>query len=279
MKIYIPNSSKQSLGGGWTWIRNFKKGCGSAVEFVDKWQDCDIYLIMSVTTTDKNELKEAKEAGKKIVLRVDNIPKKSRNKRQDPPARITEFGEMANLVIFQSEWAKEYAGWLIKYQYNRKVIYNGVDLSTFHKPEHPPVGNKFLFVHYNRDDCKRYHEAFYTYHMWFREHRDSELTIVGRFSPDVVENNFDFFGREKVNYLGVIDDPKRMATVMRAHHALLFPSFGDACPQTVIEALGCGLSIIGVNEVGGTKELLDLPYEDLSCNRMANEYINEFQKL
>ncbi len=46
MKIYIPNNSKQSLGGGWTFIRNLQAGIDA--DFVNNWREADLILIMGL---------------------------------------------------------------------------------------------------------------------------------------------------------------------------------------------------------------------------------------
>ena len=105
VKIFVPNISNTSIGGGFTFKTNFVKALNGKVQFVDRWQDCDVVFVFSITTIDKGELHEAIRAGKKLVLRVDNIPRKSRNKRQSPAERLAEFGKLG-MVIYQSEWAK-----------------------------------------------------------------------------------------------------------------------------------------------------------------------------
>jgi len=37
MKIYLANESKQTKGGGWTFISNLQKGLQGKVEFVDNF--------------------------------------------------------------------------------------------------------------------------------------------------------------------------------------------------------------------------------------------------
>lgn len=69
IKIYTPNISNTAIGGGFTFLRNFKKGLEDKVQFVDKWQDCDIIFVFGITTMDKSEVIESVRAGKKLVLR------------------------------------------------------------------------------------------------------------------------------------------------------------------------------------------------------------------
>jgi len=74
MKIYIPNlqDSLNKIGGGFTFLKNLYKGLNGKVQFVNNWIDCDIIFIFGITTINKGEVYNAINAGKKLVLRVDN---------------------------------------------------------------------------------------------------------------------------------------------------------------------------------------------------------------
>jgi glycosyltransferase involved in cell wall biosynthesis len=281
MNIYIPNTSEQKIGGGFTFLNNFKAGMKKfyGCYFVNNWQNADLIFIFSVSTTDAGEIEDAAKAGKKIIFRVDNIPRKSRNKRGRVYDKIRRFGELANAIVYQSKWAMDYAGWLVGHPEKASIIYNGVDRDIFF----PGVKDihtgfiKYLFVHYNRDENKRFPEAAYLFHQAWRQNKKHELTIVGAFSPELVDAGFDFFAGEDVHYYPPVDDPKLLAQIYREHDVLLFPAFADACSNTVLEALACGLKVAGVNPVGGTVELLNLP--DISLERMCREYDNLIKKI
>lgn len=276
MIIYIPNTSDQTIGGGWTFLRNIKRALGDRVQWAHNWQEADLILIASASMTDANEIEEAAKAGKPIVFRVDNIPRKSRNRRGRIYDKMKRFGQLAEHVIYQSEWAKMYAGWLVNQEEKSSVIYNGVDTNVFHKTDEPAIEkNRYLFVHYNRDENKRFPEAFYHFHMAWRNNPDATLTIVGNFSPEMIDANFDFFGDEQIEYIPPISDMHVLADIYREHDILLFPAFMDAAPNTVLEARASGLEIQCINEVGGTKELLN-PELDISLERMGNEYFAIF---
>jgi len=276
MKIYNPNISKQTLGGGHTFRRNLEKALSGKVEFVNTWPECDIFLISSVTIVDKGEVHEAKKAGKKIVLRVDNMPRKSRNSRMSPAERMKEFAEMADAVIYQSKWALKWIGsYLGQHGF---IIRNGVDTDIFY-----PLGikeekdyKKFLMIQYNRDENKRMTEAFDMFSKEWMEDSNNQLEIVGNFSPELVGANFDFFRGEGYNYWGVIEDRMQLANIMRSCDILLYPSYSDACPNTVIEAKSCGMKVwhhghAGVGEAASI--------EDPSLKRMGNEYLELFNKI
>ncbi len=279
MKVYIPNTSKQSIGGGWTFLRNFKKG--SDFEFVDSWDKADIVLITGATMTDRNEMMDAKRDGKKIVFRVDNIPRDSRN-RGTAFSRMLDFAKMADHIIFQSKWAEDYAGWWfvdngVDITNRSDIVYNGVDEKAFYEVETQRKKGRHAFVQYNRDENKRMTEAFYLFHQAFRKDKSVELFVVGRVSPELVEYNFDFFAGENVSYIGVIDDPKQLGDIYRTCEYLLFPAFADASPNTVMEAMACGVKVVGVNETGGTVELMDI--KGRSIEDMCNDYKVIFEKL
>ena len=113
-------------------MRNITKGLADRVVFVDNLIDCDILFIASPMAVDKEEVFLAKRSGKKIVLRVDNIPRKSRNKRSTPHERMKDYATLADIVIYQSEWARDYCYPLCGMG---TVIYNGVDGSIFYPPK------------------------------------------------------------------------------------------------------------------------------------------------
>lgn len=281
MKIYHPNNSQQIIGGGWTFLKNFKKALiPLGYSFVDNWQEADIFFIGSVSMADAGEIEEANSAGKKIYFRIDNIPRKSRNKRGRVYDKMRRFSELSKNIIFQSKWAAFYAGWLTNNLKKSIIIYNGVDLNVFYPDKTKTIFNdkfkKFLFIQYNRDENKRFPEACYYFHLAWRNNKKHCLTLVGNFSPELIDAKFDFFAGEEIYYIPPIENEKILAQVYREHDVLLFPAFMDACPNTVLEARACGLEIACVNEIGGTKELLD-PNLDISLERMGREYDNLFK--
>lgn len=287
MKIYIPNISDQGIGGGWTFLRNLRHGLGDKVEFVDRWQDCDIYFIVSVTMTDRGELEEAYKAGKLIVFRVDNVPKKSRNKRSRVYDNMRRFSEVAQMVVYQSEWAQSYASALIHADTPAMVIINGVDKEIFRRGPEPEdesfvPGSRYLYVQYNRDENKRFPEAAYYFHKIHRNEPRAKLTIVGNFSPENFNEDgsphFDFFDKEQISFIPPVASPEAMSSIYQDHDILLFPAFADAAPNTVLEARACGLQVQLVNPVGGTKEMLE-PELDISLERMCAEYLGLFSLL
>jgi len=279
MRVYIANQSKQKYGGGWTFIRNLVNGLSGKVEFIDDFSRADIIFIASSSMVDKTIIEEAKKMSKRIILRVDNIPRNSRN-RNTGTSRLKKYAELADRVIYQSEWAQWYVGHFIKRE--GQVIYNGVDTKIFKKDgfAHPKLKDEaYLFSQYNRDENKRYNEALYYFYMRYRENPNCELWMAGRYSPDVIKYNFDMFMDEPIEYLGVGEDLEVLAGWYRGADYLLAPYYNDACSNTILEARACGCKILTLlsGDTGGTPEILQL--EDISAKRMCEEYLILFKDL
>ena len=277
MKIYIPNISDQNVGGGWTFLRNLFNGLKDRVYFVNNVKDCDILMIAGITMTDKNDVYQAKIDNKKVVLRVDNVPRKSRNRRNTPHQRLKEFADLSDVVIYQSKWAKDYCFPLCG---DGTIIYNGVDRKYFYSDYTIQNKNRCLFVYHGKSELKCFWQAHYYFQMIARKNPDAEFWFINDFGKDfdeLINSNFDFWNNEKYQYLDKVETPEKMGDIMRQCKYLIFPSFADASPNTVLEARACGMDVLNVSDVGGTKELLEL--EDISLDRMCEEYFGIFKLL
>lgn len=277
MKIHILNESKQSLGGGWTFIRNFKAGLPKSEILVDDWRNADIVFIPSPTMTSRDTVIIIKGAGKKIVVRLDNIPRNSRN-RGAGTSRLYDITRMADKVIYQSLWARNYLMPFVDRW--GPVVYNGVDTTVFNndgeKDNFGPYDPIVLYSRYSRDETKGWERAWYEFQMIHRRQPKALFIIMGRFSEEVIKNKFDFYNHEKILYLDVIDNPEKIARVMRGCNILLAPYFNDCYSNTIQEALACGLEV-RVDMSGGTPELLKNGV--ITIEEMVTNYLKEFNEL
>ena len=281
-KVYISNVSRQSLGGGWSFLRSLRKGLKNKVEFVSGWENCDIVFAFSITTINKREVHDAINSGKKFVFRVDNLPRKSRNPRMSPVERLAEFGNRASAVIYQSKWCRKYAGYFIDSD-NEFIVYNGVDVQIFNTKNRRSDGKTYLYLNYNDNPNKRFYEALYWFDLAWRKNKKSHLIIVGNI-PEIYlrhpEYNWDLSAQAKVEYLGVLDEAEKVAEIMKKCDYLIFPSFAEAAPNTLIEAMACGVKPIHLCEEGGTMELYNLhkdkPY---TIEQMSNRYFDIFNRI
>jgi len=280
IKVFIPKIARENrIGGGWTFTYNLIRSLGDKIEFIDDFRKCDIYFIPGSTLALKDEVKEVKRLNKKIVLRIDNIPRNSRN-RNTGTSRLYSYAQMADTVVYQSEWAKDFIMPFIKK--DGVVIMNGVDTSVFN-----PDGDKikkdgspqFLYVRYNRDETKRWELAWYWFQKEYFRNPDAHLWIVGRFSPEQEEYNFDLFGgaEERYKFFGVIEDRKELAKIYRSADVLLCPYYNEACSNVVAEAMACGLSIRYADNSGGVEE--QVRNGVMSIKKMGEEYLKVFENV
>lgn len=279
MKIHLPNQSGQSLGGGFTFRRTFEKFLLRAGHESVKVEDADIVFVSGATMVTRDFVMEQKAKGKKIVLRVDNIPRNSRN-RNTGTSRLHDFAQAADLVIYQSQWAKDFISPFLRK--DGPVILNGADEDVFKPsgPNRPADGEpQYLYCQFNRDETKQWHVAWYDYIQIQRRHPKAHLWIAGNFSPELQQYKFDFFMGERVEYLGVISEPEEMAEIYRGTNRLLIPYYNDACSQTLIEARCCGVYIENANLTGGTPEIIASDVKDLTASAMTAKYITELSRL
>lgn len=255
MRVYLPKYEPTRQGGGWSWQRNFASGFT-----ISNSEEADIFLIAGASMLQRDEVLKAKEDGKKIVLRVDNFLKNSRN-RNTGMTRMKDFADWADLIIYQSEWARDFLKPFLGK--DGVVILNSVDEEIFN-----PQGradNKdpvYLYSRYNRDESKNWPIAQYWFQRIHQHNPKAQLLIAGNFSPELIENDFDFYAGEKIKYFGVLP-AQTMANIYRMADVFFYTYFNDACSNSLIESLMCGC----------------VPYtNDFLRQGSANEIINKFDK-
>lgn len=277
MNIFLPIDSQMKLGGGMTFRKNFTEiNLGQGNKIVENELEADHTLIVSSTLVGKEIVRNLK---KPFFLRIDNLPKESRN-RGTAITRLSEYALRAKGLIYQSKWAKEYVGWILNNYYGAKrpdrVIYNGINTAIYNNRGARHKKNIYIYSRFNRDETKAWDEARYIFHQAFRKDPSVELWIIGAFSPDNLEYKFDFVCGEKFKFFGIINDEPLMASLFKQAGYFLAPYYNDACSNTILEAKACGLELI-VNYSGGTPEILEL--EDISRERMVKEYLDFFEEL
>lgn len=286
MKIFLANYEPGRIGGGWSFARNFVKGMNG---ITTNYDEADIYFITSASMVSREDAMKAKEDNKKIVLRVDNILRNSRN-RNTGMTRMQDMANLADLVVFQSAAVRNLLGyWLFDGGYkNNKVILNSTDEDIFYNDK---VGDwkQYLYSRYNRDETKNWEvaRAYFSKQSEF-DIKDDPITlnIVGKFSPELVEYNFDFYADEKYKYWGEISNPDTMADLYRKCGHLIYTYWQDACSNTLIEALMCNCTIDFTDDYyrqGSANEIMTLfevyGKDYFKLHRMCGEYSNAMKGL
>lgn len=260
--IYIGNYQPERTGGGFTFANNFAKGMDNVTS---NYAEADIYFVCGPTIVERAEVEKAKADGKKIVTRIDNAVRDSRN-RNTGMSRMKDFCDWSDLVIYQSKWARDYL-----YPFTKKdgpVILNGVDQTVF-KPATKQPGT-YIYSRINRDETKGWEVARY----WFSTSASpgARLTIVGNFSPELVDGKFDFYMGEDYKFypnMGHAD----YAQLLAGMENFIYTYWMDACSNSLIEALACECEIVDPHhflETGGAPEIIE--QKDISLDRMINEY-------
>lgn len=256
MNIHIANFEPDRLGGGWTAARYLYHGLQAT-----SYDSADIFLITGATMVSHDEVIKAKADGKKIVLRVDNAVRNSRN-RGTGMTRLKSFAELADLIIYQSEWARNFLMPFLRK--DGVVILNGVDTQRFTN-DNKGAEDSYLYVRSSRDEGKGWINAWY----WF-VNNSGTLEIVGKFSRDNLEYNFDFYNNERYRFMG---EQANMPDVFRRNKNFLYSYWNDACSNTLLEARASGCNIIDVDgalKSGGAPEIMAC--EDISVERMIKQY-------
>lgn len=279
--IHLAHSDDNKLGGGWSFISNLKK---AIPDQLTNYRDAEVYLIPSPSICSKEEVDQAQADGKKIVLRVDNIVRNSRN-RNTGMSRMKRFAEQADLVIYQSEFARNL---LLPYlQVDGKIILNGCDQSIFNpQGRQEATTAKYMYSRVNRDETKNWEMARIYFQEKFQANHDSKLHIVGHYSPELIEYNFDFYNDEQYQYWGVMQDPASLAQIYKDSDYFIYTYFNDACSNSLIEALSSGCIVAdpyGMCTTGGAIEILHaykaFGEDYLDIKRMGEQYMEAIGEL
>lgn len=299
MKLHIPNLKSNKIGGGWSFLNNLVRGMKEIKEPVElaELEDADLLFLPAPTMAQRGIVQRAKKLGKPIVLRMDGVPEDWRN-RGTGWNRTKEFADVADVVIYQSEFIKNTVGRLLERSLCKDIPYtvimNGTDTDVFKSAgdTYPAFGNpSLLYVNFRKGEHnKRVEEAIERFRYYKLSHPKATMTFVGNFSKqqflwDKKHWEFGMLDMEEGKdwqYLGIVKSREEMAKIMRSCDILAFPSFADPCPNTLIEGLCCGLKPMWINSYGGAKEIVDIRRHDplsFSKERMAKEYMEVFKEL
>lgn len=279
MKVFTPEIDQNKIGGGWSFAEVFFKYME-----IHTFENADVLFIPGATQIDRDLVAKVRDRGMKIVLRVDNHLLPSRN-RNSGMRKLKEYADMADLVIFQSQWAKDYIGKLI--DKDGIVIHNAVDLDVF-TPE-PAICNEngVLYARSSRISEKGWELARFLYSQLQMKNRELTLSIIGKFSSENIEYNFDFINNENYRFFGQVRHDA-FAVMLKQNRYFLYSYFMDACSNTLIEALCSGCTVVdvyGMLQTGGAPEIMAAwmdktkGREYFGYPRMIAEYRKAFDSL
>lgn len=249
--------------------------CGIAVTH-DPLDPAISAILLIGGTKQVKDVHRAQKAGVRVVQRLNGMNWVHRKKFTGVRHFIkAEYGNLklssirrtADHVIYQSEFSR---GW-----WNRvyrpilapdTVIHNGVDLELFS----PGISNlpedhfRILLVEGHLGGG--YEQGLLTAIQLVRllnqrMEKRTELMVAGDV-PETLRQQAESMG-EKVTWCGVVKH-ESIPEVLRSAHLLFSADINAACPNSVIEAMACGLPVIAF-DTGAMRELITP-----DCGRIAD---------
>ncbi len=235
----------------------------------DPDDDCDALLVIS-GTRDLGQLRRAQKRGIRIVHRLDGI--NWLHRKHKTPARLYLTSEMKNLllafirrfyadrVVYQSEFIKSWwEDWYGRTRVPNRVIYNGVDLERYSPSG--PGGRPADLVRIMVVEGSLTHgqEVGLSWAVSLAEKLKElqSLPVELVVAAEVAESQKEYWKSRAavpVNFLGVVPR-ERIPELDRSAHFYFSAEINPPCPNSVIEALACGLPVVGFG-MGSLPELV-----------------------
>jgi glycosyltransferase involved in cell wall biosynthesis len=174
---------------------------------------------------------------------------------------------IADWTVFQSRFVREHTTRTVETIFGPEppiclnpqrgsIIYNGVDRRVFSQTgPRERLDGEFIVLHVAfTHNIRKGVADLVQLASALRDNPKIRFITIGRQDLDVAHGHL-LRQLPNVSHLGVIVDRERLASIMRGCHVLFFPSREDYCPNTVLEAMSCGLPIL-FHPSGGTPELV-----------------------
>jgi starch synthase len=168
-------------------------------------------------------------------------------------ARMTRELEMADLIVVQSTFCKDSMLWNGIPEHKVFVSPMGVDTRIFKPRRNVPSRPRFVCV---GTICLRkgHQYLFRAFSEVKKAVPDAELICVGSYKAD--------FRKERARWEGTFThlehlEHSEVSSLLQSCSAFVFPSQEEGIARAQIEALACGLPVIGTHEGGSTTLIQD----------------------
>lgn len=257
-KIYIPFEQYNTIGGPSSFLHNLKiflDDKGFPYSNSPNNSECIFFPI----SYNIDALKKLKSNGGKIIQRLDGIyyPTQHGEEYLKLNQAIKDiYLNLSDFIIFQSEYSRkqcfammgeknkeEYT--IIKNGVNKHIFYPSAekDLTDLKQPIKFITGGDFRKPAMIEPITKCLDSLYGKYNF--------KLFAIGPISEPKIK---PFFDREYIEYIGP-QEHHQVAQLLRNAHIYLHSQINDCCPNAVLEAVSCGLPVVGFNS-GSMSELL-----------------------
>lgn len=174
---------------------------------------------------------------------------------------MAELLRAADHVVYQSAFCRDSADrFLGPARSPSSILFNPVDLARFSPaPEPPPLEPLLLLAIGNHAYPARVLSTLRAAALLRDQGLPVRLTIAGK----LLWPRGEAEATQEISRLGLSGAVDRIGPftqaeapgIYRAHHILIHPKYLDPCPTVVIEALACGLPVVG-SATGGLPEMV-----------------------
>lgn len=230
---------------------------------------CDALLVIAGTKK-LLPLWQARRRGVRIVQRLDGINWVHRRRNTGLPHFLrAEYGNfvlsvirsrIATHILYQSEFTHRWwEDWYGKTDAPFSIVHNGVDLETYHphgSGEPPRERKRLLVVEGNLGGGydMGLENAVYLAETLVEKYKfPMELMVVGKIS-ERQKALLESQARIPILWAGAVPR-ERIPEIDRSAHLLFSADLNAACPNSVIEALACGLPVVSF-DTGALNELV-----------------------
>jgi glycosyltransferase involved in cell wall biosynthesis len=235
-----------------------------AGEFPAAEDDCNLlYLVSSAPPKFALELVAwAKARGVKFVWNQNGVayPAWSGGRSEELNAPMRALRQQANFIFYQSEFCRQCADrFLGAVTVPSEIAFNCVETAQFAPVSPPGLEVCRLLAAGSHYESYRVISVLETVAELVRRRCAVELHLAGRLAWKGAETEV----ADKIRSLRLTEHVRRTAayrqddapSLYQAAHILLHPKYKDPCPTVPIEAMACGVPVIG-SASGGMPELV-----------------------